>query len=149
MSEKTVYLRCDKCGVLNRVPADKIHSDPKCGKCKDIIQILHIPVDVTTANFDKEVLAWPGTVAVEFWTPWCGHCRTMAPLLEKLAREKAGLLKVVRVNLDSEPLLGPRFGVTATPTFYVYQNGHRHGDISGAVPKDQFEAWIEAVLLAS
>jgi thioredoxin 2 len=149
MSEKTVYLRCDKCGVLNRVPADKIHSDPKCGKCKDIIQIPKTSVDVTTANFDKEVLAWPGTVAVEFWTPWCGHCRTMAPLVEKLAREKAGLLKVVKVNLDNEPFLGARFGITATPTFYVYQNGNRLGDISGAMPKEQFETWIEAVLLAA
>jgi thioredoxin 2 len=105
MSEKSAYLRCDKCGVLNRVPADKIHSDPKCGKCKEILQIPKTPIEVTTANFDKEILAWPGTVAVEFWTPWCGHCRTMAPLVEKLAREKAGLLKVVKVNLNSYPYI--------------------------------------------
>ena len=72
----------------------------------------------------------------------------MAPIVEKLAGEKAGLLKVVKVNLDNEPLLGARFGINATPTFYVYRKGSRIGDISGAVPKEQFEAWIESVLRA-
>ena len=70
----------------------------------------------------------------------------MAPVVEKLAAETAGLLKVVRVNLDNEPYLGARFGINATPTFYVYRKGSRIGDISGAVPKEQFEAWIEPIL---
>ncbi len=147
MSEKTVYLRCHKCGVLNSIPADKLHSQPKCGKCKDLIEIPETPVDITTSSFDREVLAWPGTVMVEFWTPWCGYCRIMAPLVDNLAREKAGVLKVVKVNLDNEPLLGARFGINATPTFYVYRHGKRLGDIAGAVPKEQFEAWIDSVLL--
>jgi thioredoxin 2 len=146
MSDKTVYLRCDKCGVLNRVPADKLDSNPKCGKCKNFINIPKTPVDLTTANFDREVLGWPGTVLVEFWTPWCGYCRVMAPVVDKLARGKAGVLKVVKVNLDNEPYLGARFSINATPTFYLYRNGNKLGDISGAVPQEQFEAWLDHYL---
>jgi thioredoxin 2 len=145
MSDRTVYLRCQKCGVLNRVPADKLNSNPKCGKCKNFIEIPRIPIDVTTADFDREVLGWPGTVLVEFWTPWCGYCRMMAPVVDKLAQEKVGLLKVVRVNLDNEPYLGSRFSINATPTFYLYRNGSKLRDIAGAVPKEQLEAWINSV----
>ncbi len=148
MPDKSIFLRCDKCGVINRMPLDKLHSNPKCGKCKNYIQLEKMPLDVITDNFDREVLAWPGTVLLEFWTPWCGYCRIMAPLVEKLSREKAGILKVAKVNLDNEPYLGARFGINATPTFYVYRNGIKLGEIAGAVPKEQFEAWIDSFLQA-
>jgi len=146
VTDRPVYVRCGSCGTVNSLPASRLVEHPKCGKCKNLIEIPKKPVDITTADFDREALAWPGIVLVEFWTPWCGFCRIMAPVVEKLAAEKAGLLKVVKVNLDNEPLLGARFGINATPTFYVYRKGSRIGDISGAVPKEQFEAWIESIL---
>ena len=90
---------------------------PKCGKCKTPLDVPRRPIDVTVADFDQEVLAWPGLVLLEFWTPWCGHCRMMAPVLDELAGERAGLLKVVKVNVDNEPSLGARFGIQATPNF--------------------------------
>ena len=148
MSDKTVYLRCNTCGALNKLPADRLQSNPKCGKCKNAIEIPKSPINLTTADFDREAVAWPGAVLVEFWNPWCGYCRIMAPIVENLADEKAGILKVVKVNLDNEPYLGARFGINATPTFYFYRNGNRIGDISGAVPKEQFEAWINSLLQA-
>lgn len=148
MPGQSAYLRCNKCGALNRVPVDKLQSQPKCGKCKNLLEISTIPLNVTTASFDKEVVAWPGSVLVEFWNPWCGFCRIMAPVIDNLARERAGVLKVVKVNLDNEPYLGARFAINATPTFYLYRNGIRLGDISGAVPKEQFDAWINSFLVA-
>ena len=148
MPVQSAYLRCGKCGVINRVPDDMLQSHPKCGKCKNLIEISAVPVNVTTASFDKEVVAWPGLVLVEFWNPWCGFCRIMAPVVEGLAREKAGLLKMVKVNLDDEPYLGARFAINATPMFYLYRNGTRLADLSGAVPKEQFEAWLNSFLSA-
>ena len=146
MTERPVYLRCKHCGTLNRLPADRIGSGPRCGKCKNPLDISVKPLDVTTANFDKEVLSWPGDVLVEFWTAWCGFCRIMAPVVESIAREKVGILKVARVNLDNEPLLGARFRINATPTFYFYRHGNKIADISGAVPKEQFEPWLDSLL---
>jgi thioredoxin 2 len=148
MPDKSAYVRCNTCGVINRLPVDKLAGNPQCGKCRNHLEIPAKPFDVTTANFDREALAWPGNVLVEFWTPWCGYCRMMAPLVEKLAREKAGILRVVKVNLDNEPVLGARFSINATPTFYLYRHGVKLGDIAGAVPKEQFEVWVDAVLLA-
>ena len=148
MPEKSAYVRCGTCGVINKFPADRLAGNPKCGKCGNHLEIPAKPLDVTTAAFEKEVLAWPGNVLVEFWTPWCGYCRVMGPLVENLAREKAGILRVVKVNLDNEPFLGARFSINATPTFYFYRHGVRLADIAGAVPKEQFEAWVDAALSA-
>lgn len=147
MTGNSVLLRCNQCGAVNRVPADKLKDNPKCGKCKSYLGYSHTPVDVTSANFDKEVLSWPGAVLVEFWAPWCGHCRMMAPVIEELTRERAGLLKVVKVNVDNESSLGAHFGIRATPVFFLYRNGNKLSDIAGALPKAQLEAWIDSSLM--
>jgi len=147
MIDKSVLLRCGKCRTVNRVPVDKVNSSPKCGKCKSPLEFRRSPVDVHASNFDAEVLAWPGAVLVEFWAPWCGHCRAIAPAVDHLARERAGIVKVVKVNVDNERALGERFGIQATPMFFFYQQGKKLGDIAGGLPKEQLEAWIDSLLL--
>ncbi len=143
----SVLLRCNTCGAVNRVPVDKLKDNPKCGKCKILLEFLKTPIDVTGINFDKEVLSWPGAVLVEFWAPQCGHCRMIAPVVGELAHEKAGILKVVKVNIDKELSLRQRFGIQATPIFFLFRNGVKLSDIAGAVPKAQLEAWIDLSLL--
>lgn len=147
MTESNVLLRCNACDAVNRVPAEKLRDSPKCGKCKSLLEFPTKPIDITSANFDREVLTWPGVVLVEFWAPWCGHCRMMAPAVEELAHERAGLMKVVRVNVDHEQVLGQRFGIRATPMFFLYRHGNKLSDIAGALPKAQLEAWMDSSLL--
>ena len=70
MGERSVFLRCAHCGVVNRIPVDRLMDKPKCGKCKNPLEFPLNPVDVTDANFKKEVMSWPGVALVEFWAPW-------------------------------------------------------------------------------
>lgn len=144
MMDKEIFLRCEHCSVINRVPADKLMNKPNCGKCKFPLEIPEKPFDITASNFDHEVLTWPGIVLVEFWAPWCGHCRMMAPVIDELARERAVLLKIVKVNVDNETSLGMRFNIRATPTFMLYQNGRKLNEIAGALPKKELEVWIDS-----
>src|SRR4030066_2312382 len=135
MKDKAVFLRCKHCNTINRMPVDKLMDNPKCGKCKELLEISEKPVDGTAENFDQEVLAWPGVVLVEFWASWGGACRLVAPVIDELAHERAGLLKVAKINIDYEAPLGARFGVHATPTFLLFQNGKKLNEITGALPK--------------
>lgn len=144
MTDKTILLRCIYCKSINRVPTSRLAENPKCGKCKAFLEFSDRPVDVTAANFDQEILSWPGVVLVEIWASWCGACRMMAPVIEELARERAGLLKVAKVNVDYEPSLGASFRIKATPTFLLYQNGRKLNEIAGALPKADLERWIDS-----
>jgi len=149
MRDTTVYLRCSKCGGINRLPESRLMEQPKCGKCGSFLELRKTPVGVTSSNFDSEALSWPGAVLVEFWSPRCGHCMRISPVIDEIAREKAGILKVVKVNIDNEPALGARFGIRGTPMFILYRHGNKVGDIPGAPPADQLKAWIDASLLAA
>jgi thioredoxin 2 len=121
--------------------------NPQCGKCKASLEFPNRPFDITEANFDREVLEWPGVVLVEFWASWCGACRMVAPAIDELAHEKAGLLKVAKVNVDYEASIGARFGIQATPAFLLFQNGKKLNEITGALPKAELESWIDSSVL--
>jgi len=125
------------------VPVDKLKNNPKCGNCKTFLEIPQRPIDVTEANFNQEVSACPGVVLVEFWSPQCSHCTKMSPVVDELAREKAGILKVTKVNIDQEQSLVARFGIRGTPTFMLYRNGKKLTEISGDMSKTELEFWID------
>lgn len=148
MPNTSVILRCRACRTLNRVPGEKLADRPHCGQCKAQLDVPHAPLNVTAASYDREVNDWPEILLAEFWAKWCGYCRAMEPYLNNLATRRAGRLKVIRVDVDSEQPLARRFMIKATPTFILYRNGRQLGRMDGA-PQQQgeLENWIDRTVL--
>ncbi len=149
MTGTVIYVRCASCKTLNRFPSDRVEKTPKCGKCKNPLQIPQGPVDATSSSFSHEVLQWPGTVLVEFHAQWCGACRMMKPVLEELSHERAGILKIVMIDVDREPSISAQYRVHATPTLMLFQRGRKVNEIAGALSKEQLREWIDNSLRSS
>jgi thioredoxin 2 len=135
---------CGRCGANNRVRRDRAR-DATCGRCKEPL-FAGRPVAVSDGSFAAEVEASPLPVLVDFWAPWCGPCRAVAPMLEKVAAEQAGRLKVVKVNVDENPGLSARFQIQAIPTLAVFRGGKLVDQIRGALPKQALEARLAPYL---
>lgn len=147
MSATSILLRCKACKTLNRIPDDKLSEHPVCGQCKAPIDFPREPINVTSASFDTQVQEWPEIVLAEFWAKWCGYCRKIEPFLNGLASRKAGRLKIIRIDVDSEQPIAARFTVKATPTFILYRNGHQIGRFDGTPVREiELEYWIDAML---
>lgn len=144
--DRSAYIRCRSCRALNRVPVDRLMERPHCGKCKSSLEFPTRPVDATEGSFGREVFDWPGVVIVEFWSVRCGACALIQPLLENLAYRKAGLVKVVKVNIERELSLANRFQIRSTPTLLVYRNGKMIDELYGALPEHEMRAWMETAI---
>ena len=100
-------------------------------------------ITLTAANFQAEVLDSPIPVLVDFWASWCGPCRMVAPIVAQIAEEQAGVVKVGKVNVDEEPGLAGRYGISSIPTLMVFKNGELVNAAVGVRPKAQIEALLK------
>ena len=137
-------LVCADCGKTNRI-RPSARGAPHCGSCAKLLPWL---VNATDATFDVEALAAPAVV-VDLWAPWCGPCRFVSPILEELARDFAGRLKVVKVNVDDNPVTQQRFQAFSVPTLVILKNGRPVDRIVGAMPKQQLSVRLTPYLLRS
>lgn len=101
---------------------------------------------ITEANFESEVANSNIPVFLDFWAPWCGPCRTIGPMVEELAKDYAGKIKVGKVNVDAEGDLASRFGVVSIPCLVVINNGEEYAKKVGAIPKRDMEAMFKPLL---
>ena len=140
-----VVYACGACGSNNRILRARLGDDPVCGRCKEKV-FPRRPVTITDASWKKEVEDCPIPVLVDFWAPWCGPCRAVAPMLEALAGERAGKLKIAKLNVDENPRSAARFNVQAIPTMIVFRGPLEVDQIRGALPKAALEARLARVL---
>ena len=103
-------------------------------------------VHVSDANFEQEVLKSPQPVLIDFWAPWCGPCKAIAPVIDELAGEYAGRLKVVKINVDDNPEVPARYGVRGIPNLLIIKAGEVKQQIVGAVPKAQLVRAVDNAL---
>jgi len=135
-------IRCQHCGQTNRVPAAAA-GKPYCGKCHQPLPWI-AEADDTTFGDIADAAKIP--VIVDLWAPWCGPCRRVSPALEQLARELAGQVKLVKVNVDVSPQLSRRLGAQAIPTLLVLRGGRVVARQTGAAPLAALRAWVDNAL---
>jgi thioredoxin 2 len=142
---ETRMIRCPACGATNRVPLDKLAHGlaPVCGRCKRPLHVGAKPVTVTDATFANEVERSPLPIVVDMWAEWCGPCRMIAPVLEELAAEMAGRMRVAKLNVDENPATAARFGVRSIPTLLVLKDGQEIDRIVGVQPKTEIVRRLE------
>ncbi len=135
-------VRCEKCGRRNRVPA-AAEGVPRCGNC-------HAPLPWITDADDETFTDVAETssvpVLVDLWAAWCGPCRMVSPALEQVARDLAGRIKLVKVDVDNAPRLAERFSVQAVPTLMVMDRGRVISRRAGAAPAAVLRKWVEETL---
>ncbi len=103
---------------------------------------------ITDGNFEQEVLKAQGPVIVDFWAEWCGPCRALSPLVDEVAQEMAGKVKIVKVNIDESPDAPTRYGVRGIPTLMVFKDGQVVDTRIGGMSKSQLSEWVKTVVAA-
>src|SRR6187431_596017 len=140
IDERGVILTCPSCTKRNRIPFGR---DAKCGHCGAAMPALGEPVEVPSeAAFDALTRDSRLPVVVDFWAPWCGPCRMVAPELVKVAAANAGQFAVVKVNTDAIPELGERYRIRSIPTMAVFAGGKEVARTTGARPAAQIEEFV-------
>jgi thioredoxin 2 len=136
---------CPACGAKNRLKTPPAGALPSCGRCGTSLPWLVAGADAT---FEREIQA-PVTVLVDMWAPWCGPCRMVAPVLEELSRELAGRLKVVKLNVDENPVTAGRYRVQSIPTLLLFKDGVLVDQVVGALPKGPLRQRLDPYLTSA
>ncbi len=144
LDDRGVVVSCPSCGQKNRLLYGRLADTVRCARCKTALSAPAAPVEIHSAgDFDRLVAQASIPVVVDYWAPWCGPCRMVAPELEKVAARNAGRLLVVKVNTDELTDLGERFGIRSIPTLAVFAGGHEVARTAGARPADDIERFVK------
>ena len=135
-----VQVACPACLAANRVPKARLGEDPKCGKCGAAL-LDGTPAELGEAEFEKFVARTGLPVLADFWAPWCGPCRAMAPHFERAAAELKDRVRLVKVNTEEAPGLAQRYGIRAIPTLVLFKGGVEAKRMSGALDAGALARW--------
>jgi thioredoxin 2 len=144
MDENRLHVVCPHCDAVNRVPRDRLADGGTCGHCKKPLFEAH-PVELHGHNFETHAGKSDIPVVVDFWAPWCGPCRAMAPHFEKAAGALEPEYRLAKVNTEEEQGLAARFNIRSIPTLMVFKNGQELGRQAGAMDAAALSRWVRQV----
>ncbi|GAB3099483.1 thioredoxin TrxC [Aestuariicella hydrocarbonica] len=137
----TTNVTCPKCNAKNRLPSDRLGDGPKCGKCKQPI-FAGKPVELSSANVAAVLNHNDLPVLVDCWAPWCGPCKSFAPVFEQAARELEPRLRLAKLNTEAQQGIAGRWQIRSIPTLILFKAGKEVARMSGAMPLGQLKQWL-------
>jgi thioredoxin 2 len=141
----SLHLVCPHCHAINRVPQARLQQGPNCGQCHQPLFTGH-PVELTGANFSKHISRNDIPVVVDFWAPWCGPCKMMAPQFIQAASMLEPLVRFAKVNTEAEQSLGAQFGIRSIPTLALFKGGREVARQAGAMGAQDIVRWVRGVM---
>ena len=142
----TTHIVCPHCEALNRLPAARLQDSPRCGSCHQPLWSEH-PLELSERNFQRHVERNDLPLVVDFWAPWCGPCRSMAPEFERAAQTLRGRAQLVKVNTEEAPGLAGRFAIRSIPTMVAFHGAREIARQSGAMGAQTIVRWVEQLKL--
>ncbi len=136
-----LHLVCPHCDKTNRLPAARLAEHPRCGACREPLFTGH-PLELTANNFDRHLQGSDLPMVVDFWAPWCGPCRSMAPAYAQAAAELEPAVRLAKLNTDDAQAVAGRYGIRSIPTLIVFKGGQEIARQSGALPAGALTDWI-------
>ena len=143
MSNPAQIVVCPHCQSANRIPTARLGDNPRCGKCKQPL-FTGRPIVLTDQTFDRHLSRSEVPLVVDFWAPWCGPCKMMAPFFEQAASELEPHVRLVKVNTDENPMLAQRYQINSIPTTAVFKGGREVARQPGAMNLPQLLQWIRS-----
>ena len=136
------HIVCPRCHAVNRVPTGRLTEQPRCGQCRQPLFDDH-PPDLSGAAFQKHITRTDLPVVVDFWAPWCGPCKMMAPAFAEAAARLASAARLVKLNTEEEQAIAAQYGIRSIPTMIIFRDGRETARQSGAMGAADIVRWVQ------